>query len=757
MFDLHFLSLNQSAGIWQAELPNFYATMPVKPVRLRANERLGLFSTIPLPAHQQRELLERLSEGYYRYEGTVTSALRSLVERLNDFLLSRNLKQSLPSAQQTGSLLAMVVRGSSLYFVVSGTAQAFLVRKEGIQHWYDAAGRPLGQAKIPSLRFFREEIREKDLLILAPEPYWKPEALMGIHALGEEGIRQRLQGDLVDFSCGLVRFTSGKGEIHWHLPSVVRQTPAKSDLETKAPEKETSLSTEPVIVPQAISLSGKRWEGVSGHSPRLEQKESEESRVLEKNNLEKGAEEKPVVSARPVKSGKQKQSTFAMDWQPVLKAFAAFLHRLEKGWGTVRQILRKFGQRVLPHPAGVEINLSPGVMLAIALLVPLLMAAVGATVYLERGRNEQNRAYLATARQFVAQAESESDPALKRQKYLESLEWWEKSGTFKNSEEGRNVFTTAQNGLDQLDGVKRLTFRPALRDGLPPGVHISRMVAYLNDVYALDQTSGRVFRLIRSGNDYELDLSFVCGPGMAGGRIINPLVDIAPAPQLANSNATVMGIDSAGNLVFCSPGASTMDLMVLRAPGMGWGKIQHITMNNRTLYVLDPMSNMVYVYRASPTTGFSPDDDPNLYFGNDTPPLNEVVDLVADVEHLYLLHQDGRMSICSHSGFEVECNHVAEYGDNRPGKSGEVERFEEVQFVRMQATQLPEPFIYILDASENAVYQFSQRKLNFQQQFRNVEPPQVTFPKESPTAFVVTPNRRLVLAFGNELFFAIIQ
>lgn len=756
MFDLHFLPLNQSAGIWQAELPNFYATMPVKSVRLRATDRLVLFSTVSLPAHQQRELLERLSEEFYRYEGTVTSALKSLVERLNDFLLSRNLKQPLPSAQQTGSLLAVVVRGNSLYFAVSGTAQAFLVRKDGVQHWYDAAGRPLGQAKVPTLRFFREEIREKDLLILSPEPYWQPEALMGIHALGEEGIRQRLQGNLVDFSCGLVRFTSGKGELHWHLPSVVRQAPAKLVQEVKEPVKEIPLSTEPAQASQAISLSGKRWEGVSGLSPRLEKKESnDEGEAAEKISAKRGVEEKPPASARPVKS--EKQITPAIDWQPVLKAFAVFLHRLEEGGGKVRRAVSGLWQRVLPHSIGLEVNLSPGVMLAIALLVPLLMVAVGATVYLERGRNEQNRAFLATARQFVDQAESESDPVLKRQKYLESLEWLEKSGAFKNSEEGRNVFTMARNGLDQLDGVKRLTFRPALRDGLPSEVRISRMVAYLNDVFALDQTSGRVFRLIRSGSDYELDLSFVCGPGMAGGRIINPLVDIAPAPQLANSNATVMGIDSAGNLVFCTPGSSTMDLMVLRAPGMGWGKIQSITMNNRTLYVLDPISNMVYVYRASPTTGFSPDDDPSLYFGKDTPPLNQVVDLVADVEHLYLLHQDGRMSVCSHSGFEVECNHVAEYGDNRPGRSGEVERFEDVQFVRMQATQLPEPFIYILDARENAVYQFSQRKLNFQQQFRNVEPPQVTFPKDSPTAFVVTPNRRLMVAFGNRLFFAIIQ
>jgi hypothetical protein len=134
-----------------------------------------------------------------------------------------------------------------------------------------------------------------------------------------------------------------------------------------------------------------------------------------------------------------------------------------------------------------------------------------------------------------------------------------------------------------------------------------------------------------------------------------------------------------------------------------------------------------------------------------------VVDLVADVEHLYLLHQDGHMSICSHAGFQVECNNVAEYGDNRPGRAGEVERFEDAQFVRLQATQLPEPFIYILDTREDAVYQFSQRKLNFQRQYRNADPPQVAFPEQDPTAFVVTPNRRLILAFGNALYFAVIE
>lgn len=764
MFDLHFLPLQLTAGVWQTELPGFYAVMPVKPARLRANDRLVLFSTIPFPSHQQRELLARLSETYYRSEGTVTSGLKSLVERLNDFLLSRNLKQPSTTSPLTGSLLAGVVRGESLYFMVSGTAHALLVQKEGVQHWYDSVGRPLGQAKIPTVRFFREEINERDLLVLVPELYWQPEALAGLNQSGEEGIRQRLQGNLVDFSCGLVRISSGKGDLHWHVPAVAKRAPAKPEPPVAEKIEEKQPKVEPQVVPQAISLSGKRWMGrlETSSQPGEERVPAEKADALldkpprlKDNPPEQSLSEQ--AQSIPPKKPRQQPAVSQPEWQPFLKSLAQFLRRLGQGWSKVIGSLKKGIQRLLPRSVGVEVNLSPGVMLAIALLVPLLMAAIGTTVYLERGRNEQNRAYLATASQYLTRAESQSDPVLKRQDYLEALNWLGKSGSLKNSEEGQKIRQSVQSGLDQLDGVKRLTFRPALRDGLPPEVHITRMVAYLNDVYVLDQTSGRVFRLLRSGSDYELDLSFVCGPGMAGGRIITSLVDIAPAPQLKGSNATVMGMDTGGNLVFCTPGATTMDLMVLQAPGMGWGQIEKITVNHRTLYVLDPISNMVYVYQADQTVGFSPVDEPRLYFGENTPPLNDVVDLVADVEHLYLLHQDGHMSICSHAGFQVECNNVAEYGDNRPGRAGEVERFEDAQFVRLQATQLPEPFIYILDTREDAVYQFSQRKLNFQRQYRNADPPQVAFPAQDPTAFVVTPNRRLILAFGNALYFAVIE
>jgi hypothetical protein len=130
-----------------------------------------------------------------------------------------------------------------------------------------------------------------------------------------------------------------------------------------------------------------------------------------------------------------------------------------------------------------------------------------------------------------------------------------------------------------------------------------------------------------------------------------------------------------------------------------------------------------------------------------------------DQEFLYLLHSDGRMTVCESSGFEftaTKCTDPAPYGDTRPGYEPAPLTFLGTHFIHIQTTQPPDPSLFALDAANRSIYHLSLRRLNLQRQYLPVDDPDYPLPNDSPTAFAISPNRRALLAFGNQVFFATI-
>jgi hypothetical protein len=113
------------------------------------------------------------------------------------------------------------------------------------------------------------------------------------------------------------------------------------------------------------------------------------------------------------------------------------------------------------------------------------------------------------------------------------------------------------------------------------------------------------------------------------------------------------------------------------------------------------------------------------------------------------------MVTCIASSFEVtssRCQDPAPYGDLRPGRESDVLAFEEAVFTQMQSTQPPDPSLFILDVNANAIYHFSLR-LNLLRQLRLSSREDDTLPDGAPTAFTVTPDRILLVAYDNQVFF----
>jgi hypothetical protein len=394
-------------------------------------------------------------------------------------------------------------------------------------------------------------------------------------------------------------------------------------------------------------------------------------------------------------------------------------------------------------------------MLVIAIFIPLLVVAVALVVYFRTGRTEEYQRLYNEAQVYAQQAAQIQDPIAQRNTWEMALQRVREAEKFKQTEESAALRKVALDSWDQLQGFVRLNYRTAVRGGFGSTINITRIVATLNDVYLLDSTAGQILHLERLTTDgYQVNPSFVCGPGQAGESIIGQLIDLAALPINNDMHASIMGIDAGGNLVYCSPNKDSFDSRPLALPDMGWGKIAAMATYGDQLFVLDPASNAVYYYDGQ--NGIY-DTPPRLYFDNDIPHMADVIDMAVDQEYLYLLHASGQMTVCESSGFAfsgTKCTDPTPYGDLRAGYEPSPLAFAGSQLMQIQTTQPPDPSIFALDTINRSIYHLSLRRLNLQRQYLPALDSDFPLPNSAPSAFAITPNRRAILAFGNQVFFA---
>ncbi|MDZ4159717.1 MAG: hypothetical protein U1B80_08000, partial [Anaerolineaceae bacterium] len=368
------------------------------------------------------------------------------------------------------------------------------------------------------------------------------------------------------------------------------------------------------------------------------------------------------------------------------------------------------------------------------------------------GRSEQHQIYLDQALIFAQQAAEQSDLALQRNAWEQTLYWLDQADAFGVSDPSRAMRVQVQGALDALDGISRLVLQPVLPGSLGSEVDVSQIIATATDVFLLEHNSGRVLRLFQTSHGYELDQKFECGPGPSGAILINPFVGMARAPANNEDQASIVAVDPNGNLAKCKPGEYPTT-KTLPLPDVGWGKIVSIKLDQGILYVLDQKNNRVWMY-ASNNLRFG--EAPRQYFDVDVPKLTNLVDLAVSREDMFLLHDDGTMTRCTFRSFaapETKCTAPAIYGDTRLGRNPEVTSFPDARFVKLIATQPPDPSLYVLDTQELSIYHFSLR-LNLVRQIMIESGRGIHLPATAPTAFAVTPGQMVFIAFGNQLYAA---
>ena len=416
--------------------------------------------------------------------------------------------------------------------------------------------------------------------------------------------------------------------------------------------------------------------------------------------------------------------------------------------------------RMLPTRSEAKPAIPIGWLWFIAIVVPLLVVAIAMTIFTQLGKGQTQQVYLQQARQLATQAMNEPDQAKQRDLWSQTLQVVSKAEEYGENAETRQLRNSVDSGLDELDKVKRIAFNETMRSGLAENVNIIRMVANGNDIYALDDSSGAVLRFVGASGEYEVDQTFICRPQNYNGVIVSKLVDVMTLPNGIMASSTVLAVDETGNLIYCGPNIIPT-IQTLTPPDQYLGKVAGIAQSGKILLVLDKNRNMIWRYGDPQEDAENQGETlvdwaraPKPYFQETTPSLTNVVDFVANGDDLYLVDLSGQMTTCSYSAIiyaPTDCEQPAVFEDPRPGRENRVTGFEGALFSRLAIDPLNRQSLYVLDQNNSAVYRLSLR-LFLDKVIRANSATHL--PSGQPSAFVVTTNQYLLVAYGNRLFVA---
>jgi hypothetical protein len=410
-------------------------------------------------------------------------------------------------------------------------------------------------------------------------------------------------------------------------------------------------------------------------------------------------------------------------------------------------VLRDFLPRLLPgSKPGQPFALPSWAMGFIAVAVPFLVVTIAVVMYFRFGRNAQYDTYMAQAIVMQTQAVNESHPVRQRDLWKNVLALVGNAEAFGTTPESEALRVEAQNNLDTLEGVRRLNFTPAFSSGV--GVQISRMAASETDLFLLDAVTGNILHAPLAPGGLNLDSAFSCAPGQYGVNSVGPMVDLVVLPKQNLIDASVMGVDAAGNLLYCKS-AQVAQAFALPAPNTNWGRVTAMAFDNGDLYILDAPARAVWIF---PGKGGTFVDSPLFYFGTQVPEIQNAIDIAISGDVMYLLHADGSLTRCTYSRLETKptrCESPVPLVNPFPATAQE-NVFAQAHFTQLTLTAPPTASIFLLDADGQGVYSIGLQGLELQSIMRPASP----LPPGALGAITESPNHVLYLALGDQVYFS---
>lgn len=798
--DLILYGLYRHNGQAQAALPGLMAFHPPrKPARGRERDALlvalALGGNAPLPHEEIETLVNDCALAFYNAAGALTSALRLAAETVNHRLLERNLAATGRGQYTAGSLILAALRENQLTFLQCGPAHAHIVRAGQVQHLHEASlsGQEIGLNQTLGQYFSQATLEPGDRVLLSPMRALPREwegALAFDRGLGPIGntLARLMASAPGDVSCALIQVTGGRGaltiaqaefesgpppapslaaEALARLPHRPAETLPPAAVDEESPAEET-WEQEPeesypahfvgrppadqpsayAIPPQPAPADGEALVEQLAEAAMTRAREFPPSipriQPLEPEPLSRPGDEATLREVRVAAAPRVPSEATRRVARLAVRVIDAWRGLTER----VGAALGRFAPRLLPgSEPDSAVGMSGVFGIAVAIAVPLIVATLGMVFYARFGRTANFDTYMAQAQALRAQAERETDPVRQREAWDNVIVQVNLAEQYNQTTETLALRQEARLRLDALLGVTRLTFAPAFVQFLD--AQVSRMAASESDLYLLDARQGRILRAALTGRGFELDANFDCAPGQHSLYNIGPLVDVLVLPKLNSLTSAALGVDAAGNLLYCSPGQVAQDL-ALPAPPTNWGRVTALALDGNKLYALDAPANGVWVYTGKDSVFTDP---PSLFFGLQVPDIKDAIDIAASGDELYLLHADGTLTHCTFSRVDTAstrcespvplANPFAAYGTRNA--------FAEAHFTQMAFAAPPDLAMLILDADGRSVFRVSLRTFELQSIF-GAAGESINLPG-ALTAMTVSPNHVLYVAIGGQVYF----
>jgi hypothetical protein len=797
--DLTITPLYRINGQDAANLPGLLALAP-PPNAARGRERdrlivyLLLAGSSTFSTSEYKQVAQDAADMFYQTSGPLTTALRAAAEIVNATLLQRNMTTSSQGQYAVGWLTLAALRDDQCTFSLSGPMHVFLFGQNEVRHIHEpvVSGKGLGANHSANVHYAQIVLSAGNRLLFfgrAPNE-WDP-ALNDATPASLDAMRRRLiTSTHADLNAALMQATEGAGV--FNLLSGTEEIKKEETSPAPAPAAVLPRREEPAVAPNATPSSAHilqpaeytappqneshpqvdplsnlpRTTGTRDFPssiPRISkpatgeltlpvQESVAEESIQEAPKQEEPTVEKPRTPRRTRRSAARREPSERT--RQAARMIATFIQATRRTGETIGGWLRNFIPRFLPNAESSEpLTLSTTMMLFIAILIPLIVVTIASVFYLRYGQSQQYEMYIRQAKEMRNQAMAITDPVGQRKSWENVLLNVDIAESYHKTSEAITLRQEANASLDKLLGITRLSFNPAFSSNL--GIDISRMAADDQDLFLLNAEKGDVLRAqpTNNGRGFQLDTSFSCGPGQYGEYKVGHLVDILALPGLNVINATLLGIDAEGNLLYCAPG-QVAKAIPLPTPDTNWKHVTAFTMDSGNLYVLDAPARAVWVYTGKDGSFI---DRPYFFFGGQTPEKQDVIDLVVSGDDLFMLHSDGHLSTCSYSRLASKPTRCQDPAPliNPSAAYQDIDIFANAHLTQILFTVPPDSSILLLDADKQSLLRLSPRSLELQNQIHPATGTANPIPLGAVGAVAIAPNHVLYMAVNGQIYFAV--
>ncbi len=598
-----------------------------RPARGRDKDFLLAHLTLTGPLEETaaltQQLLSAISHKFFSTGGSVTAALRTAVLEANELLLRKNLSGN--GTAREGAITCTIFRQGELFTIQAGESIAFLGHNYGIERLppkLPAQMTPLGRSRGVDIRFYHHRLQSGDVLLLADPRLSYLETDEFAPALVESQVEHGLEQltAVIGSDSARLLLVEFSDDTLVDLEEVSRIGPAVAAAAVPAPQPRREAPAAPVPSPATPADNRKQ-------QPKREFTSRQEPVTLSESAT---AVDKEDVERRARRAG----SKAALGASKFTAWLADLMVRLHP-----------------PQQERAEERVNWTWAAVIAIIIPLLVAAIVTSVYVARDQAQILSDIKTEMAQKLVLAEEAAAPLEARQQYVEILALAEQAANELNPSDAEihRMRETARENLDRLDGVTRLEATPLYQYSEGTILHkVALREGFSGGIFTLDVGNGFVYEHETDETYLNLltsePLRLLFSGQSVGNHIVGNVVDFFWRAQgFAVSREGLAMLDRNGALLTFQPSIDSTFAVPLDL-SIDWVNPIAATDFDERLYVLDTGARQIWKYFPEGEDFHAEADQRTIVF-NDDPDLANAVDfdLYSEDGSLVLLYNDGRI------------------------------------------------------------------------------------------------------------------